>query len=155
MEKIRRATVNDIEILAKLLYEVQSVHHHVRPDLFKENTKKYTDDELVNIIKNDSTPIFVYENGKILGYAFCIIKEEISHTLTNIKTLYIDDLCVDENARRNHIGMKLYNFVLEYAKSIKCYNLTLNVWADNINALKFYEKIGLKSQKIGMEKILK
>lgn len=154
MEKIRKAQETDINQINKLLYEVQEVHHKVRPDLFKGNTKKYTDNELKEILKDDAKPIFVYEDDKIEGYAFCIIKEEKSHTLTNIKTLYIDDLCVDEKSRGHHVGLKLYNYVLEYAKSIGCYNLTLNVWADNKNALQFYEKIGLKPQKIGMEKIL-
>lgn len=45
--------------------------------------------------------------------------------------------------------------MLDFAKTINCYNVTLNVWADNKNALKFYENIGLKVQKICMEKILK
>ncbi len=33
-------------------------------------------------------------------------------------------------------------------------NLTLNVWADNVSAVGFYESLGMKIQKIGMEKIL-
>ena len=74
--------------------------------------------------------------------------------MTDIKTLYIDDLCVDEVARGAHIGKALYEYVVNYAKKQGYYNVTLNVWADNINAVKFYEKIGLKVQKIGMENIL-
>ena len=74
--------------------------------------------------------------------------------MTDIKTLYIDDLCVDESARGLHIGKDLYEFVLDYAKDQGCYNVTLNVWADNVNAVRFYEKIGMRVQKIGMEKIL-
>lgn len=57
-------------------------------------------------------------------------------------------------ARGEHIGTKLYEYVLDFAKKSGCYNVTLNVWADNTAALKFYEKIGLRVQKIGMEKIL-
>ena len=57
-------------------------------------------------------------------------------------------------ARGGHIGTKLYEYVLDFAKKSGCYNVTLNVWADNTAALKFYEKIGLRVQKIGMEKIL-
>ena len=72
--------------------------------------------------------------------------------MTDIKTLYIDDLCVDESVRVMHIGRTLYEYVLDYAKMHGYYNVTLNVWADNTNAVKFYEKIGMKIQKIGMEK---
>lgn len=74
--------------------------------------------------------------------------------MTDIKTLYIDDLCVEENSRGMHIGSALYEFVLDYAKKCGCYNVTLNVWAENTGAMEFYKKIGMKIQKIGMEQIL-
>ena len=74
--------------------------------------------------------------------------------MTDIKTLYIDDICVDENARGRHVGKALYDYVINYAKEYGCYNVTLNVWSCNPSALKFYEKMGLVPQKIGMEKII-
>ena len=153
---IRRAKEEDLPYLNKLLYQVHKVHHDVRPDLFKEGTKKYTDSELIALIHDDLKPIFVLEtNNEILGYAFCVHIEHINdNNLTDIKTLYIDDLCVDENARGQHIGTKLYEYVIDYARKQGYYEVTLNVWADNKKALKFYESIGLRVQKIGMEKIL-
>ena len=156
VENIRKATETDIPKISKLLFEVQKVHSDVRPDLFRVGGRKYTDSELKGIIESEKTPVFVYtEDGTILGYAFCIFKQELGSTsLTDIKTLYIDDLCVEKNVRGKHIGTKLYNFVLDFAKKSGCYNLTLNVWADNENAVKFYKAIGLGIQKIGMEKIL-
>lgn len=89
-----------------------------------------------------------------MGYAFCVHQQHInSQNLTDIKTLYIDDLCVDETARNAHIGSLLYEYVLDYARKNGYYNVTLNVWTGNDNAIKFYEKMGLKIQKMGMEKI--
>ena len=154
--EIRRAEENDIPVLDKLLYEVHKVHSDVRPDIFKSGAKKYTDDELKQIIADETTPVFVAQkNGVVLGYAFCIYKQHVNdNNMTDLKTLYIDDLCVDESARGLHIGKDLYEFVLDYAKDQGCYNVTLNVWADNVNAVRFYEKIGMRVQKIGMEKIL-
>lgn len=153
--EIRKATKADIGGLAKLLFEVQKVHSDVRPDLFIAGARKYTDEELEGMLLDDSKPIFVADvDGAVGGYVFCVVSVPNSHTLQPIKTLYIDDLCVDEGIRGHHIGSELYRFVVDYAKSIGCYNVTLNVWADNKNALSFYEKIGLKIQKIGMEKIL-
>lgn len=153
---IRRAKEEDLPYLNKLLYQVHKVHHDVRPDLFKDGTKKYTDTELIALIHDDLKLIFVFEtNNEILGYAFCVHIEHINdNNLTDIKTLYIDDLCVDENARGQHIGTKLYEYVIDYARKQGYYEVTLNVWADNKKALKFYESIGLRVQKIGMEKIL-
>ena len=74
--------------------------------------------------------------------------------LTDIKTLYIDDLCVDETKRGMHIGKTIYEAVLDFAKEQGCYNVTLNVWSCNESAMKFYQSCGLKPQKVGMEVIL-
>lgn len=133
------------------------VHHNGRPDLFKSNAKKYTDDELADIIEDDSKPIFVAidEQNEVMGYAFCVFIQHVDNNiLTDIKTLYIDDLCVDENIRGKHIGKNLYEYVVNYAKEQACYNLTLNVWSCNESAMKFYESCGLKPQKVGLETIL-
>lgn len=153
--QIRRATLTDIDGINKLLYEVHKVHSDKRPDLFKVGSKKYTNEELAKIIVDDNRPIFVYvDNDDILGYAFCVFIKNNSNSLTDILTLYIDDLCVDENARGKKVGTSLYNYVLQFAKDAGCYNVTLNVLACNNSALKFYEKCGLSVQKIGLEKIL-
>ena len=123
----------------------------------RELAKKYTDEELKAIIHDDSRPIFtaVDESGTVLGYAFCIFQQHIDDIiLTDIKTLYIDDLCVDEEIRGKHIGKQLYERVLSFAKEQGCYNVTLNVWSCNESAMKFYQACGLVPQKVGMEKIL-
>ena len=52
--QIRRAKETDMDGLNKLLMQVLMVHHNGRPDLFKPNAKKYTDEELTEIIKRTS-----------------------------------------------------------------------------------------------------
>lgn len=154
---IRRANNTDMNGINKLLHQVLMVHHNGRPDLFKSNAKKYTDEELMAIIADDGKPVFVGvdEAGEVLGYAFCVFQQHINNNiLTDIKTLYIDDLCVDEEKRGMHIGKQLYEHVVKFAKEQGCYNVTLNVWSCNKSAMKFYEKCGLLPQKIGMEIIL-
>lgn len=155
--EIRRATTTDIPGLNRLLEQVLMVHHNGRPDLFKPGGKKYTVQELTELLADDSRPIFaaVDESGYMLGYAFCVFQQHLNNNiLTDIRTLYIDDLCVDENCRGQHIGKALYDHVLTFARASGCYNVTLNVWSCNPNAVAFYEKMGLKPQKIGMETIL-
>ncbi len=155
--QIRKAQKNDIAGLMALLHQVLDVHHKGRPDIFKSGTTKYTDEELYYIITNPLTPVFVAvdEAENVLGHSFCkFIIHSGENSLTDIKTLYIDDLCIDENYRGQHIGKALYEYTLDFAKSEGCYNVTLNVWACNESAMKFYESMGLSVQKIGMEKIL-
>ena len=154
---IRRALEKDMPGILKLLSQVLEVHHQGRPDLFKGGVRKYTDSELAELIQDDTKPIFVGvdETDRVLGYAFCVFIQHIDNNiLTDIKTLYIDDLCVDEELRGQHVGKLLYEYVLDFAKEQGCYNVTLNVWALNEGAMKFYEACGLKPQKIGMETIL-
>ena len=155
--QIRRAENKDMNGINKLLHQVLMVHHNGRPDIFKLNAKKYTDAELMDILVDNSKPVFVAvdEQEEVLGYAFCVFQQHVNNNiLTDIKTLYIDDLCVDEEKRGMHIGKTLYEYVLSFAKGSGCYNVTLNVWSCNESAMKFYEKCGLVPQKVGMEKIL-
>lgn len=153
---VRMAEEKDIERMHELLTQVNLVHHKGRPDLFKCG-RKYTDEQLREILRDKKRPIFaaVDENDCLLGYAFCIFQQHLNdNILTDIKTLYIDDLCVDETKRGLHIGSTLYNVVLDFAREHGCYNVTLNVWSCNESAMKFYENCGLRPQKVGMEVIL-
>lgn len=155
---IRRAKEKDMERINELLRQVCLVHHIGRPDLFKgDNNRKYTNEQLREMIHDDRRPIFVAVDDEdfVMGYAFCIFQQHLDdNILTDIKTLYIDDLCVDEHIRGRHIGKSLYEYVLEFAKAQECYNVTLNVWSCNEAAMRFYENCGLKPQKVGMETIL-
>nr|WP_300769647.1 GNAT family N-acetyltransferase [uncultured Acetatifactor sp.] len=154
---IRRGEERDLIGIGRLLGQVLAVHHNGRPDLFKGDTKKYTDKELLAILCDDKKPVFVAvdDDGYVVGYAFCVFQQHFNdNILTDIRTLYIDDLCVDEGLRGKHIGRSLYEHVLEFARREGCYNLTLNVWECNQGAKRFYEGCGLVPQKTGMEKIL-
>ena len=157
MTMVRRADAGDIPAVLKLLVQVNMVHHNGRPDLFKGPATKYTREQLLDIFADEHTPVFVCtdELGTVLGYAFCILKQLTDdNIMTDVKTLYIDDLCVDENIRGRHVGRTLYDHVTDYARSLGCYNVTLNVWALNDSAMTFYEKLGMKVQKLSMEQIL-
>ena len=150
---IREATIQDLASLNHLLFQVNNVHADGRPDLFQHGSKKYTDEQLIQVIQDDTRPIFVYEDHlhQILGYVFCIEQ----HHYENKKTLYIDDLCVDKNARGMHIGQALFEYVKQEARERGCYEITLNVWEGNDSAKYFYEKMGLTPQKTQMEYTLK
>ena len=152
---IRRANKEDNKRIIELLHQVNMVHHVLRPDLFKPHTTKYNEQELTSLLKDENKPIFVYVDGIVLGYAFCQVSEvKDNQLLEDIKTLYIDDICVDENARGKHIGKALYEHVRNYAESIGCNNITLNVWEGNDPAWHFYKDMGMKVQKTTMEIIL-
>lgn len=155
---IRRAVKEDIGRLDELLFQVQRLHAERRPDIFKlgEGTKKYTDGELEEILADESRPVFVCEReGKVQGYAFCIFQETKENgQLHPRKVLYLDDLCVDAEARRMHVGSELFRYVLDFARETGCDSVTLNVWSVNGEAEAFYERMGMKPLKTTMETLL-
>lgn len=155
--EIRRAREEDIGRINDLLHQVLEVHAKGRPDIFIAGTKKYTDEELTALIHDDGRPIFVWldEDRVVQGYCFCV-HEEVKgvQNMHDMKTLYIDDLCVDEKCRGRHVGTALYEHVKKYAREAGCYRITLNVWSVNESARKFYEKCGLQPLKTTMEQIL-
>lgn len=153
---VRFAKEKDIPKILDLLSQVDFVHHNGRPDIFKIGTK-YSIEELKVLLKDENRPILVSvdEEDLVLGYCFCIFQQYLNNSvLTDIKTLYIDDLCVDETLRGKGVGKELYEAAVKFAKDNGCYNLTLNVWSCNPSAMRFYESQGLKPQKVGMEFIL-
>lgn len=153
---IRFAQNRDIPGMIALLQQVGEVHHQIRPDLFRSGAQKYDHTDLEALLKDGDRPILVADiDGKVAGYAFCILQQTKDNpVLCDRKVLYIDDICVDENVRGQGIATALYHQVIAFAKELNCHAVTLNVWCGNDSAMKFYEKCGMKPQKIGMETIL-
>ncbi len=151
---IRRAVKDDIEEINRLLRQVLEVHADGRPDIFISGRKKYTDDELLDILSDDSTPIYVaVSDNSVVGYAFCVYQITKDNNILRDRTvLFIDDLCVDEECRGQHIGTQIFEYISAIAKENNCDAITLNVWAFNESALKFYESCGFSPLKFVMEK---
>ena len=154
--EIRFAKPEDVAGILKLLKQVGRVHHEGRPDIFRHNAQKYGASQVIAMLDSSKTPIFVaVEGDRVLGYGFCMIKEHKNDPVIADHTeLYIDDLCVDETCRGQRIGKTIYEEILRYAKMRKCYNVTLNVWSCNENAMAFYKSLGMQPQKVGMETLL-
>lgn len=153
---IRFANTADIPGMIHLLRQVGQVHHEIRPDLFRCGAQKYDEAALTELLADPDRPILVADiEGKVAGYAFCIFQSvQGDPVLRDRKVLYIDDLCVDEGCRGKGIATALYQEVCRFAKESGCQAVTLNVWNGNDSAMKFYEKCGMKPQKVGMEAVL-
>jgi len=154
---IRRASEKDIERVIDMLSQVLEIHAKIRPDIFISGTTKYTEEELKGIFSDDATPVYVAadENDTAVGYAFCRIKDQSSkNNMVPFKSVFIDDLCVDEKMRGRRIGEKLFRFVVNEAKKIGCYEVMLTVWEGNDAAAAFYEKMGMKPKETLLEYII-
>ena len=141
---IRKAEEKDIPRILELLGQVLQIHADIRPDIFIPGTTKYTTDELTELLKNEEKPVYVAadEADVCVGYAFCQLQEQpFSNNMV-------------QETRGQHIGESLFEYVKKEAKQLGCYEVTLNVWAGNTSAEKFYEKMGMRTKERQMEYIL-
>ena len=154
--EIRFAQPEDVAGILALLKQVGGLHHTIRPDIFRSDAQKYGASQVLAMLDSTTNPIFVaVDAGKVLGYGFCRITEyEKDPVILDHTELYIDDLCVDEACRSKGVGEAIYRAICRYAAMRKCDKITLNVWCGNEPAMKFYEKMGLKPQKIVMERLV-
>ena len=154
--EIRFAGPQDVGGILALLQQIGQLHHEGRPDIFRDQAQKYSASQVLALLNSSLTPVFVaVEEDKVLGYCFCKVKIFKDETVVHDHTeLFIDDLCVDGSCRGQGIGTKLYNEVIRYAKNRRCNFVTLNVWSFNEKAMKFYESLGMKPQRVFMETIL-
>ncbi len=154
--EIRFAAAQDVMGILELLRQVGRVHYEGRPDIFRDNAQKYGASQVIALLNSSRTPIFVaVEEEKVLGYCFCKVKAYENEPVVNDHTeLFIDDLCVDEKHRGEHIGTALYQEVVRYAKMRGCHNITLNVWSFNEGGIEFYKSLGMKPQRLFMETLL-
>lgn len=154
---IRKAQITDIPRMITLLNQVLEIHAKIRSDIFVSGKTKYTVEQLEDILKDETRPVYIFadDNGECMGYCFCQIKDiPKAEFMAPIKILFIDDLCVDESKRGEHIGRKLFDYVKEEAKKLGCYEVTLNVWEGNDSAIAFYNSLGMKVKEYQMELIL-
>ena len=154
---VRRACEKDLAGVHELLSQVLAVHAAGRPDIFRAGTRKYTNAELLAMFEDDAHPVFVAvgDDGAVLGHAFCELQDyRQSNSWQPILSLYIDDICVDEKSRGEHVGTALYQHVIDFAREKGCHNVTLNVWECNPGARAFYDAMGMTPLKTCLEQVL-
>jgi len=154
---IRKAEPKDFDKIMELLIDIAEIHGQGRPDIFADvKVSKYDKAQLAEIIADENRPIFVAvdENDSVAGYAFCMGKTYNHPVMKGHSALYIDDLCVDKTCRGQHVGTELFAYIKDYAKENGFFNIELNVWEFNEDAVRFYEKCGMTTQRRNMEIVL-
>lgn len=154
---IRKAEYKDIDQILVLLSQVLEIHAKLRPDIFVSGTTKYNHEFLEKMLDDESLMIDVaIEEDIVLGYAmYEIIRPKFESTMRPMDILYLDDLCVEEKCRGQHIGKALFEHVISVAKQMGCYSINLYSWEGNDAAKKFYNKMGMHVKASTMEYIIK
>lgn len=146
--KIEVPSIEDYEKINALAALLHDLHVSFRPDIFIHTDEIFTKDELKEMIENKS--IFVAKiNEQVVGYVLIGgVKEGVKPGYHYRKELPIDALVVDSNYRQRGIGTKLFEYVVSYAKDMGCTGVHLTVSKENTEAIKLYEKMGMKVKNI-------
>lgn len=153
---IDRAGLSDIPEMLRILRQVGGVHAQGRPDKFKPGACKHSAESLAQLLSDSNQPVFCLREGeKLLATAYLQIhRQEENSVLRRRLTVYVDDFCVDAAARGRHLGTRLMEHVIAYAKELGADEVLLNVYEFNASAIAFYESLGMKTQSRHMELLL-
>lgn len=163
MEKIKNSNMiyrelvmkdfEDVLFLEKQLYEL---HYSHRRDLFDEmrNVYCFFSEGLLESLINDEDSLCMgcVVDNKVVGVL--IAKRKYAGSVDGFKKrqfIYVNDLIVDKDYRRRGIAKKMFEQLKNDSFSKDCDSIELNVWAFNMESLKFYESLGMSVKEVHYE----
>lgn len=151
---VRLATSKDFEDISNINKQVQQLHIEGRPDIYAKTSVSLDRNAYETWLNDTTIEIFVVEDNskEILAYIILDIKEPSENPkLVERKVLFIRNIGVSEIGRGTGIGEILVQKAFEYAKEIQATSVELNVLEFKKKAIRFYEKLGFKTQIQQME----
>lgn len=150
---IRKMSILDFESVNKLMGQVHTIHVQNRSDCYVDIEFPYPIQEFSNMVEDTSIiTILAEEEKNVVG--ICVVSIREKSCMVNLKTAYMDNLCVDENCRNKGIGAELFKFAEKEAKKMGAKRLDLMVWEFNEKANIFYQRLGMNIQRSILEKNL-
>lgn len=137
------------DLLVELEEYIVSIDKDELDQVGKDYREKMALMDLEEVNKNNGKCYIAVENDKAIGLIMgCIFpydeKDYLDYKCP--KKGEITELIVSKKARGRGIGKVLMNKMEEYFKSLGCEYILLDVFAYNVNAIKFYEKEGYHSR---------
>ncbi len=147
MYTLRKATLDD---LSTLLDFEQGLIHAERPmdPTIQEGNISYYD--IAAFIRADDTEVIVAEcEGKIVASGYARIKDD-RHYLKHDKQGYLGFMFVSEKHRGKGLNKLIIEKLVKWCRDRAIYEIRLDVYQDNQQAIKAYEKAGFKKHMITM-----
>ena len=155
--KIRLATLEDVSGIMPIFAQIVDYHASIDSEVYTDADMSAFEQSVQDQLTKDNWKIFVAEtNKKIVGFLTLQMRSN-RRQWGNVADTdgRIDCLAVDENYRHMGIGTKLMAQVENYLKSQGIFEMRLTVSIHNPNAIKCYEKMGMKNYIYMMRKELK
>ena len=150
---VRTAAPADYDRIVALLTQIAALHHAGRPDIFADGGSKFSHDALARLAEDPDVCIFAADADDTVcaGYLICRVKRTDHAPLLPASVMWVEDLFVDPDCRRQGIATALVERAKQLGAERGCARLELNVWAFNESAIAFYRRCGLGVQRQVME----
>ena len=141
---IMRAGIDDVEQLRLLYQELEEDGVRYQPEHFVVGER--SNEFFQSVFESADQDILVAEeDGKILGFSHVMILEQKKVACLKPETLvYIQDLDVLESRRSQGIGTLLMEASKRYGKEHGVDFIRTQVFPQNIDGMRFYEKNGFR-----------
>ncbi|MCF6349079.1 MAG: GNAT family N-acetyltransferase [Flavobacteriaceae bacterium] len=146
--KIRKATLNDLDVLLNFEQQLIDVERPMDPSL--EQKKKINYFDIPEFITSDTAEMYVaIVDNKIVGCGYGLIKQNKSK-FTQKKQGYIGFIFVKEEYRGKGVNKCIFEAIFNWFKTKGIIEIRLSVYEKNPRAIKAYEKIGFKKNLVEM-----
>ena len=147
---IRNAVMKDYESVLHIMNQVQQMHVHWRPDIYRPNPALIPPEAFAKMVEGDTC--FVAEaDGRVVGVMELLYRhiETPSHVTRNV--IFIDTMAVEESYRGRGIGHLFFEKVRQIKEQKRCDGIELQVNAKNQAAYDMYANYGFTVKSINME----
>lgn len=149
---IRISTLDDLPTLLTFEQGVINAERPFNPTIKDGAIHYYSIPDLIN---NTDSEIYVVElNKNIVACGYALIKPD-RHYLKHEKQGYLGFMFVDNNYRGKGLNKQIIETLLKWCKSRDVFEIKLDVYNDNIAAIKAYEKAGFEKHMINMRRNIK
>ncbi|MDD7886810.1 GNAT family N-acetyltransferase [Flavivirga sp. 57AJ16] len=144
---IRKATLNDAPVLLEFEQGVITAERPFDPTI-KEGPINYYD--INELITSSDSDVFVAESdGEIVASGYAKIKTDRQY-LKHAYQGYLGFMFVSKKHRGKRLNKMIIDALLKWCKARHVFEIRLDVYDDNIPAIKAYEKVGFKKHMINM-----
>lgn len=146
--KIRKASLTDLPLLEDFLQRLIAVERPMDISLEQEKHIKYYD--VSKFIKSNDAELYVATvNNEIVASGYGQIRKNKAHFAHKTHG-YIGFMFVADEYRGKGIGQLIINAIFDWFRSKNIKETRLQVYQENPNAIKAYEKVGFKKNLIEM-----
>jgi diamine N-acetyltransferase len=153
MIAVRLATLDDAGVIGRQTSGIQQLHNEALPMIFKPPSEDlFPPEKLAALIHNPGSIVAVAETcGKVVGHVYGEVVTRAEDEFARADSyLYIYQIGVDDDARRQGVGTALIAFARDWARSLGLTALRLDHWAFNARARDFFEACGFSAMAVRM-----